>query len=189
MNISVLFTQKNSVYNQFNVDVWDEVRDARLYAGQNPVICHPPCRLWSKLSHFSTANISEKDLAPLAVEFARSFGGVVEHPRSSRLFKYMNIPLDGSPDKFGGYLISVDQFWFGHRARKATLLYIVGCPKSKLPALPLKFDAVTHTVSACCRLKKGTFRKPEVSKYERNATPFNFALWLFEIAKQCHVRS
>ena len=41
--ISALFVQKHGAYYGLkNVDPWDEERDARKYAGPNPVIAHPP---------------------------------------------------------------------------------------------------------------------------------------------------
>jgi hypothetical protein len=41
--IAALYVEKDGVYaNLPGVDVWDESRDARLYAGPDPVVAHLP---------------------------------------------------------------------------------------------------------------------------------------------------
>ena len=60
--MTVLFTMKNSIYEKLGCDTWDEKRDARNYKGTDPIIAHPPCRLWGKLAHMAKAPEEEKEL-------------------------------------------------------------------------------------------------------------------------------
>ena len=183
MSVSVLFVQKDSIYKKLGVDCWDEERNALNWPGGNPVIAHPPCRAWGKLSHFAKPLPGEKELALFSIEMIRKYGGVLEHPRSSRLWPDY-LPFPNKIDKWGGYTISVDQFWWGHKAKKSTFLYIVGVNITELPKMPMRFDAIQYVVSSSTLSKKG-FKK-EITKKERKATPINFAKWLIEIANRIH---
>ena len=84
--ISALFVRMDSIYKQLGVDCWDIERDARLWPGGNSVVAHPPCRAWGQLAHFSKPREGEKELAILSVNWIRQWGGVLEHPRTSKLF-------------------------------------------------------------------------------------------------------
>ncbi len=174
------------------VDCWDASRDARLYDGPHPVVAHPPCKHWVRLAHLAKvgcnacawtgplawhnghcdngygdeqcdgAVVSDRDCAPRAVEQVRRWGGVLEHPAGSRLWKGCELPipdLEPAPgsrmalcgvrristvrnergdftDDHGGYTIEVDQVEWGHVARKRTWLYLVGVPREALEAPP-----------------------------------------------------
>jgi len=114
----------------------------------------------------------------------RKFGGVLEHPSGSLLFGSI-LPLPGSYDRFGGFSISVDQFWFGHQARKRTYLYIYGCSIKDVPGHPLRFDAIQYGVGAS-NYKKGLYLK-DISRKKREETPIDFAKYLISIAAKCSV--
>lgn len=122
MNVSVLFARKDSVYKTLGVDVWDIERDARLWPGGNPCVCHPPCRAWGKLKSFAKPREGEKQLALMSIDWIRKNGGCLEHPSQSGLNKILPVP--GVIDEFGGFTIHIDQFWFGHKAKKQTLIYM-----------------------------------------------------------------
>lgn len=186
--VSVLYVRSDSIYKQLGVDCWDIERDARRWPGGNPVVAHPPCRAWGKYKGFAKPRPDEKELARQAIRDIRKFGGVLEHPRHSGLWKDMKLPKPGEVDEFGGYSINVDQFWWGHKARKNTLLYIVGCPKDQLPQIPIRMDAVSHYVGYP-KSFKGRSRNgmKEISKKEREATPVEFAKWLIQVAENCKV--
>lgn len=80
----------------------------------------------------------------------------------------------------------VFQSWFGHRAVKKTLLYIVGIRPQEIPPYPISLDAVTHIISSLKRRKSGNRTiKLECTKSEREKTPEKFANYLIEIAKKC----
>lgn len=184
--ISVLFVNRSSVYHSLGVDCWDIYRDARLFSGTWPVICHPPCRLWSRMRHFSSAPESEKDLALLAVKLVRANGGVLEHPVGSKLFGYL-LPLPGKIDEYGGYTIKFDQHSFGFSCRKWSYLYIVGVPINKLKPMPMNYDAITHVIGSSSKKRDNLYRLPELPKKNRSDTVIDLALWLVDLAAMCHV--
>jgi len=171
--VSVLYTRKDSIYKEMNVDCWDIDRDARKWEGGNPVICHPPCRAWGNLRYFAKPREKEKELAIHAVIMIRLYGGILEHPNTSGLWKYMNLPKPGERDIYGGWTLSINQHWFGHPAQKRTYLYIVGINPKDIPSYPINLNAVTNTVA-------------NMGKSAREKTPRSMAKWLIEMAKLCN---
>ena len=184
MNVSILFTREDSIYKTMGLDCWDISRDALKWPGGNPIVAHPPCRAWGQLSHFAKPREGEKELAIYAINQIRKFGGVLEHPRASRLWKEMNLPIGTKVDEYGGYTLCVNQSWWGHRAEKKTLLYIVGCHKKSLPAIPIKFDLIQYVITNTARKGQAGY-KPRVTQYERESTPAELAKWLVEVAIRC----
>lgn len=191
--VAVLFARKNSIYKKLeHCDVYDIERDARTYAGTMPVVAHPPCRAWGTLSHMAKPSPDEKELAPWAVNEVRRCGGVLEHPKRSKLWAHCNLPpADGvSTDEYGGWSLLVPQQWWGHRAEKMTLLYIVGVDRRKLPPIPFVMGEATHVITTPGRRKDGTRKtygerhkgKKECTNAERERTPPDFARWLCEVA-------
>lgn len=179
--VAVLFARADSNYKALPVDVWDEARDAREWPGGCPVVAHPPCRAWGRLRQFAKPVDGEKELALFAVEQVRKWGGVLEHPAGSTLWPTVGLPEPGQRDEFGGWTLVIHQHWFGHRAEKATRLYIVGCEPSEIPDMPMKLGKATH----CIRPTKSYPRLPSVTKAEREHTPPDFAEWLVELASRC----
>jgi hypothetical protein len=177
-----LFVRKDSLYKKLVFDCYDIERNAKKYPSPNPIIAHPPCRAWGKLKHFSKHTPEKKDLANWSIEQVRIYGGVIEHPKGSNLWKENNLPTGSQMDMFGGFTISIDQKWFGHKAKKETLLYIVGINPADLPAYSPCYTSVEYVVTGNKRT-----RKKEIPKKDREATPLNFALWLIEIAKKCKI--
>ena len=176
--IPVLFARGDSAYKKHDCfDVYDILRDARSYKGTHCVIAHPPCRAWGRLSHMAKPRPDEKELALFSVELVRNNGGIVEHPYGSRLWKHFDIPDGGLlTDDFGGYTITIDQWDFGHVARKKTKLYICGIPFDKLPKLPDKREG-TPTRSIAGNVK-GTVR---CTQYQREYTPDSLMFFMKEI--------
>ena len=185
VTVAVLFARADSVYKTLpGCDVWDIERDARKWPGGSPVVAHPPCRAWASLRHHAKPREGEKDLALLAIKRVRQCGGVLEHPLFSTLWKVAGLPEPGQRDEFGGWTLIVDQNWFGHRARKRTRLYIVGCEPVDIPAMPLRLGEATHTVGLWSGRDKANCR-PSITKPEFEGTPLEFAAWLVELAKRC----
>lgn len=136
------------------------------------------------MRHCAKPRVGEKDLALLAIQHVRRWGGVLEHPQLSTLWKVAGLPEPGQRDEFGGWTLIVDQHWFGHRARKRTRLYIVGCEPTDIPTMPMVLGEATHTVGLWSGRDKAKAR-PSISKPEFEATPPQFAAWLVELAKRC----
>ncbi len=147
-----------------------------------PVIAHPPCRAWGKLKHFAKPVPGEKELALFAVDMVRNWGGVLEHPAYSTLWKTCNLPTGRERDQYGGFTLCVDQCWFGHKAQKKTWLYIVGCNPSDIPPYPITFDYPLYVINSSKRIKEG--KRQEVSKAEREHTPVALACWLIALVNQ-----
>lgn len=182
--VAILFARGDSNYKALpGCDVWDAERNALNWPGGAPVVAHPPCRAWGRLRQFAKPRADEKSLATWAVAQVRRFGGVLEHPEGSTLWEAAGLPAPGKRDAFGGWTLGIHQHEFGHRAEKATLLYIVGCEPANLPEMPLRLDDPTH----CIRPTKSYPRKPSVTKAEREHTPPALCAWLVEVARRCLV--
>ena len=132
--ITALYTRKNSIYKKLGIDSWDIERDSRKWPGGTGIICHPPCRGWGNYRHLAKTRSDEHALAIHSIIMIRLWGGVLEHPAGSQLWKAMNLPLPGQRDIYGGWTLCIDQNWFGHRAEKRTFLYIVGINPKEIPS-------------------------------------------------------
>lgn len=176
--VSVLFTQQNSIYQDLNVECWDEKKDARNWEGGNAIIAHPPCRGWGTLRGLAKHIPGEKYLAVWSIKQIRTWGGILEHPRNSYLWKYLNLPLPGSYDEYGGWTLNIQQHWFGHKCRKNTFLYIKGISPGSIPQYPIKLDAVTHIIGG----GKNKVKR-QMGKKENESTPLELAKWLIQTAQ------
>jgi len=167
------------------VEVWDEERDARKFIGGMPVVAHPPCRTWGGMRQFSKGTSEEHALGFHAVAVVHINGGVLEHPRGSKLFERLSLPRPGEGGKYG-FTIEVDQYDWGHPCRKRTWLYIVGIDRSQLPPMPEKREgepAMLVAPSAKQR-RAGLGRGRYLPKSQRSVTPLAFAEWLVEVARR-----
>ena len=183
----MLFAMTPSIYDELaGVEVYNKERDARSFRGGVPIVAHPPCAQWGRLKAFARKDEDEKALAPWAVDQLREWGGVLEHPVGSSLWREKSLPAPGVRDEFGGFTLPVHQNWFGHRARKPTLLYIVGVEPRDVPAMPLSIAPPTATIETEIRGRPGAL--PAVSRAERSATPLAFAEWLVAVARSTEVR-
>lgn len=185
--VAVLFARADSHYKAMpQCEVYDLERDARTYDGPWPVVAHPPCRAWGNFSMFAKPRADERNLARLAVALVREFGGVLEHPHSSKLWPAQKLPSGHQRDQYGGWTLVIDQHWWGHRAQKRTRLYIVGCEPGDIPDMPLKLGRAECVVGDVGRASTGDDR-PEVTKAEREHTPPPLAAWLVDLASRCAV--
>ena len=181
--VAVLFARADSVYKTINgCDVFDIERHALTWPGGEPVVAHPPCRAWGKLHYFAKPRPGEKELGLWAVEQVRRFGGVLEHPKNSKLWEASGLPMPSQKDEWGGWTLPISQHWWGHRAEKLTWLYIVGISPTQIPRIPMCLGEPTHVIET--RIRKGMPGwRPSVTKAEREHTPERLAMWLVELAR------
>lgn len=170
--VAALYVRSDGPYvGMVGVDVWDRNRDANGYDRTDPVIAHPPCGAWGRYAHIYKGD--DKQCAWFAVYHVRRVGGVLEHPKDSKLWKAAGLPRPGAPaDLAGGYSIEVNQGWFGHPAPKATWLYLVGCDHRAVKP-PIGFDPFASP----------TGRVEKLSRRDREITPPAFRDWLISLAR------
>ncbi len=144
-NVSALFVDPKGPYPSLVADCWDEKRDARLYTGPNAVVAHPPCQRWGRYWHGGPSvkqrlvKGDDGGCFASALASVRRYGGVLEHPEASSAWDVfgLNRPAKQgvwvNADLLGGWTCCVEQGHYGHRARKATWLYVFGA--RTLPSL------------------------------------------------------
>ena len=183
--IGVLFARQDSRYKDLpGYDVYDIDRDARNFNESYPVIAHPPCRAWGRLSHMANPRPDEKDLAWFALNKVRKNGGVLEHPKGSRLWREAPLPMPGEfPDEHGGFTLLIDQYHFGHVARKWTHLYIVGIEPKDLPKLPIRGGLPHKTITG---IKGQPGRR--CTQYEREYSPDGLIEFMTKICEKINER-
>jgi hypothetical protein len=198
--IAALYVQRDGVYAGLpGVDVWDEARDARTYAGPWPVVAHPPCERWGRFWHGSPrkphqfAKGDDGGCFAAALASVREWCGVLEHPADSHAWAAHGLtppPRSGgwhAADMAGGWACYVEQGHYGHGARKATWLYAFGvdlpslvwgaAPQVLHPGLVERFGyayARRKGVVSCIGGKD--------KKAKRNATPLPFRDLLLSVA-------
>ena len=184
MKYTALFTRTDSIYKKkSHWDAYDQNRNALTYNGNNPVVCHPPCRTWGKLAHLaSKAKANESNLALWSIDKIRSVGGILEHPDGSKLFGKFLPDVNTFNDNFGGFTILVDQYDFGHVAHKMTKLYFCGLKHTQLPTLPPKDTSLHYCekgkLRSICGNVKGTTR---CTQYQREYTPENLIIFFEKV--------
>ena len=199
MDIAALFVLPDGPYAELpNVDVWDEARDARTYAGPYPVVAHPPCERWGRYWHGGpSARVrrvkgDDNGCFAAALSAVRTWGGVLEHPEASSAWDAFGLkkpPRFGgwvNADFLGGWTCCVDQGHYGHRAQKATWLYACGVSPPSLKwgksKSTVKFDEGYHSAEERKRkIKTGICQR--LSRRQRLETPIPFRNLLIEIAQ------
>jgi len=197
--VAALFVDPHGVYSGLpDVDVWDEARDARLYAGPWPVVAHPPCSRWCRLAGLVEARWGHKrgddgGCFAAALASVRRWGGVLEHPAYSDAWAAFGLP--DPPTRHGGWIrglcggwtCHVEQSRYGHAAKKATWLYVFGVPNLPDLAWGSSLDVKSSALVSWCgnHTKAGEVR-PRIGKERAGATPPAFRDLLLEIARSVH---
>lgn len=206
--VAALFVMKNGTYSDRpGVDPWDKSRDARKYDGPGPVVCHPPCQRWGRMYFGQPLSIkrgaSKQELGSDDGCFAsglaavRLVGGVIEHPRGSKAWKYFGLnepPDEGGwiEDGHGGWTCCFEQGRYGHYARKATWLLVYGVRREELPELewglsrwtPAPVTVARMGMKRAKRLGELAARGGGRDSRERIATPPAVADILIETARR-----
>ncbi len=190
--IAALYVDPRGAYAGLpDVDLWDEARDARKYAGPWPVVAHPPCNRWAQpLAQVNETRYGHKvgddgGCFEAALRAVRAWGGVLEHPANTFAWKHFNLPRPARgqwvPDLFEpwGWVTEVSQVAYGCQTRKRTWLYAYGHGP---PQLDWSEPPHTHVVSHL----QGTKRVlPVLSKAAASKTPPAFRDVLLGIARSC----
>lgn len=211
--VAALFVQKNGVYfNLPGVIPWDEERDARKYYGPWPVVAHPPCSRWCRLAglvekRWGYRKGDDGGCFESALNSVRTWGGVLEHPAYSDAFAHYGLPIPKDKGGWqrglcGGWICHVEQWNYGHRAKKATWLYAFGVnelPSLRWGATPDTAEAAYVTdgggrvkrgralVSWCGNRVKSGENRPRLGGKEASRTPLEFRDTLLSIARSVPV--
>lgn len=182
--VAALYVDPRGPYPSMpNVDCWDEQRDAKQYAGPHPVVAHPPCGPWGRLKFLCTKQ--DPTCGPAAVEAVRRWGGVLEHPEHSTLWKRCRLPEPGElPDEYGGRTYAIRQVHWGHTCEKPTWLYVIGVLPERVIEGIRKGGTATHRVTNGSR---GNVELPRVSSLEARLSPPAFAEWLVALARAVEI--
>jgi|HubBroStandDraft_2_1064218.scaffolds.fasta_scaffold58744_2 hypothetical protein len=175
--VAALYVHRDSIYKTMpGVECWDEDRDSYTYDHVMPVVAHPPCRLWGKLSHMSTADPIERLTGLHAIGVMMRCGGVIEHPASSRIWHWVKECDDGKT-----WLTTIRLFDFAFPCEKPTTLAIRGCEPADWPDMPLRLEMITH------RIGNGRSGLIELSgkSHARSQTPQLMAEWMVNVARRC----
>lgn len=195
--VAALFVQSGGVYFGLpGVDPWDEQRDATRYAGPHPVVAHPPCQRWCRLAGLVEARWGHKrgedgGLFASALASVRRWGGVLEHPAHSDAWAAYDLPRPPRTGGWvrglcGGWSCHVEQGRYGHRAKKATWLYVYGA--SSLHSLLWRHgpDQRSEALVSWCGNKVAlTEDRPRLGKRESSSTPSAFRDELIALARAC----
>jgi len=201
MMINALFVETGGVYfNQPNVLAWDITKNAFNCNNGAPAICHPPCKRWGRYwSGGPSAKVKrllgdDGNCFAHSLWYVRTFGGVIEHPEASHAYKFYGLtrpPKKGGwveADEFGGLTCCVEQGHYGHKARKATWLYINKVAPIELiwgkSSATQKMELSPRSKEQADKIRSAEDYKPikRLTEYERLATPVKFRDLLIELA-------
>jgi hypothetical protein len=216
MTLAALFVATGGCYFGIeDVDPWDEPRDARLYAGPWPVVAHPPCARWCRLAGlvekvYGYKRGDDGGCFAAALAAVRKWGGVLEHlehPAYSDAFAAHGIPAPTGPwqrTTDGGWVCYVEQWYYGHPAKKATWLYAFGLTPPQMRWGRTPDNEVTAyvtdgggdikrrhraMVSWCGNHMKRCGDRPRLRARQASATPAAFRDLLLSMARSVEQRS
>jgi hypothetical protein len=191
VTVAALYVDPKGVYTNLpDIDVWDEARDARLYAGPWPVVAHPPCARWSKplamLNEIRWGLRVGEDGGCFAAALAavRKWGGVLEHPAYSAAWDRFQLPR---PSRGGwtqslddsGLTTEVEQHFYGHACEKKTWLYYIG---DNPPTLDWR-ESIDGTLPVISLLGDNWRTHTVIRHAAASATPPAFRDMLLEMAR------
>jgi len=191
--INALFVESDGVYIGLEgVEAWDIERNAFNCKNGAPAICHPPCKRWGRYWSGGPSAKTKRVLGDddgcfaFSLWYVRTYGGVIEHPEASHAWKWFGLnkpPKSGGwikADDYGGLTCCVEQGHYGHKARKATWLYINKIKPIELmwgkSEASMKMELSPHSKEQAKLIRSSKDYKPikRLSAYERLATPVEF---------------
>lgn len=195
--IAVLFADPNGSYSGLpDVDLWDEARDARGYAGPYSVVAHPPCNKWSPLAYINQSRIpgyrvgDDDGCFKAALDAVNRWGGVLEHPAGSIAWRTFGLTMPERGrwlETGGGWVTEVDQGRYGHRARKRTWLYASAPGALPMPPdldwEPATSDAIVSGFTHQARGEHVACEHRRIRPKEASSTPPEFRDVLIEMAR------
>jgi hypothetical protein len=188
--VAALFVATNGCYFGLpEVEPWDKTRDARTYAGQWPVVAHPPCQLWVNFAGLNFKRYGGAHNRPgndggcfaTALANVRRVGGVLEHPAGSYAWPTFALtrPVGYGWTRVGDreWTCEVWQSAYAHAARKRTWLYYAS--RSGRPPADMDWTRTPGTAQV------GWFDriKPTLGKAAASATPPGFRDALINLAR------
>ncbi len=194
VTVAALYVDPAGVYSGLpDVDLWDEARDARLYAGPWPVVAHPPCNRWCRFApgierQYGYRVGDDGGCFEAALHAVRKFGGVLEHPAYSLAWAAHDLP---APQSSNGWTMSltdagascyVEQGRYGLPVKKATWLYTHGV---ELPELRWGFtpDGTPSAVRWAKVRYEGDENRERVKAADQARTPVEFRDVLLDMAR------
>lgn len=136
--VAALYVDPRGYYPELVSQWFDLARDARTYAGDLPVVAHPPCQLWVNFAALNFKRYGGEHNRPgndggcfaSALANVRRCGGVLEHPAFSKAWKAHGL----TPPMGIGWVCTGPREWvcevwqsaYGHPARKRTWLFYCG---------------------------------------------------------------
>ena len=136
--VAALWVDQKGPYPAIDgVECWNRERDAVKYAGPWPIIAHPPCGPWGR--YRANCKQDRRD-GIIAMELVHRFGGVVEQPQTSRLFREHGQPFA----EYTQFPLAL----FGFACLKPTTIYMwwLTPPEDKQP--PAAATALPRCTSA-----------------------------------------
>jgi hypothetical protein len=198
--VAALYVDPQGVYAGLpDVECWGlPDRDARAYAGPHPVVAHPPCARWCRLAGFVEARWGHRrgdddGCFAAALAAVRRWGGALEHPAYSGAWRahYLTPPITGggwtAADMQGGWTCYVEQWRYGHAAKKATWLYACGVDLPTLKWGYLRDTQCDAMVSWCGNHTKAHAKRPRLGKAAAAATPIEFRDALLSMARTARI--
>jgi len=203
--IAVLFASSKGTYADLpNIELWDEIRDARKYPGPHPIVAHPPCQRWGKFFAGQPLYIKRTGIRKIkgddggcfnaALSSLLTYGGVLEHPEHSHAWAHFGLT---KPLRSGGwshtgvaglYTCCVEQGRYGHYANKPTWLlsYNTDLPELRWGKTPTVLDpeiVARMGYKRAQRLGQVAGKGGGVDSAARIGTPPDFRDMLLSIAR------
>ncbi len=194
--VVALFVDRKGPYPGRVAEWYDDKRDARTYVENWPCVLHPPCQRWCRLAGLVEKRWGHKrgedgGLFEYALATLRRVGGVLEHPAFSDAWAAYGLP---APKTGAGWCPGarpwewtcyVEQFAYGHKAKKATWLYYYGVQQPFDLRWTLTPDHAQKSWVSWCGNKTGKHGedRPRLSKSEAIHSPPDFLETLLQLAK------